>query len=243
MTKKRAISVALACILALNGVSCTLVYRGEGTIAEETEQSASVGLSYIQKSDGTYEVKGVGRCTDTGIRIPDEHEGVAVTSIGGFAFWECAELISVTIGENVTRVGENAFHGCKQLTAVNLSDRVADIGDNAFSDCDRLVSVTLGSSLSRIGYQAFSDCESLTSVTIPDGVTHIDSRAFSGCESLTSVTLSRNVTYMATGVFYRCKSLTDIYYTGTEEEWNAISKGNNWDANTPAYTVHYNCTP
>ena len=103
--------------------------------------------------------------------------------------------------------------------------------------------ITIPAGVTAIDARAFHDCTALRSVTIPDGVTHIDSRAFSGCESLTSVTLSRNVTYMATGVFYRCKSLTDIYYTGTEEEWNAITKGANWDIGTPTYTLHYNYTP
>jgi hypothetical protein len=34
--------------------------------------------------------------------------------------------------------------------------------------------------------------------------------------------------------------LIDIYYTGTEEEWNAIEKEELWDNETGAYTVHFN---
>lgn len=43
--------------------------------------------------------------------------------------------------------------------------------------------------------------------------------------------------------FTGCSGLKDIYYTGTESEWNAISKGTYWNSNTGNYTIHYNYTP
>ncbi len=43
--------------------------------------------------------------------------------------------------------------------------------------------------------------------------------------------------------FYGCSRLTDIYFTGTEEQWNAIEKGTDWDDGTGDYTVHYNYVP
>ena len=42
--------------------------------------------------------------------------------------------------------------------------------------------------------------------------------------------------------FYSCDNLTDVYFTGTEEEWAAITIG---DYNTPLQnaTIHYNYVP
>lgn len=40
--------------------------------------------------------------------------------------------------------------------------------------------------------------------------------------------------------FYYCDALKSIKYRGTEEEWNAITKGTNWDYHTGNYTVIYN---
>ena len=37
--------------------------------------------------------------------------------------------------------------------------------------------------------------------------------------------------------------MTDIYYTGTETEWNAITKGSGWDSETGSYTIHFNYVP
>ena len=62
-------------------------------------------------------------------------------------------------------------------------------------------------------------CTSLTSIAIPEGVTAIGDYAFQGCTSL-----------------------TDVYYTGSEAEWQSISIG---DYNSPllSATIHYNYTP
>ena len=79
---------------------------------------------------------------------------------------------------------------------------MTSIGDYAFSHCASLTSVTIPDSVTGIGWDAFLDCSSLTSVTIPDSVTSIGYYAFSGCTSL-----------------------TDVYYGGTEDQWNAISGG------------------
>jgi hypothetical protein len=37
-----------------------------------------------------------------------------------------------------------------------------------------------------------------------------------------------------------CTSLTSVTFGGTKAQWNNVSKGTNWNADTPAITVH--CT-
>ena len=46
------------------------------------------------------------------ITIPDEIDGLPVTSIGNFAFYLCTGLTSVTIPDSVTSIGYDAFAGC-----------------------------------------------------------------------------------------------------------------------------------
>ena len=55
--------------------------------------------------------------------------------------------------------------------------------------------------------------------------------------------IGKGVTSIGYATFGVCTGLTDIYYTGTEVEWNAIKKGNSWNDNTGKYTVHYNYVP
>lgn len=77
------------------------------------------------------------------IEIPSTIDGVAITSIGSYAFSNCAGLTNITIPDSVTRIGEWAFHGCTGLTSVTIPDGVTSIGDSAFYYCFGLTSITI----------------------------------------------------------------------------------------------------
>ena len=68
---------------------------------------------------------------------------VGATTIGGFAFYECGELLSATIPNSVTSIGEYAFFGCTSLTSVTIGNGVTSIGEYAFSECDGMESITV----------------------------------------------------------------------------------------------------
>ncbi|MBR1656540.1 MAG: leucine-rich repeat domain-containing protein, partial [Prevotella sp.] len=115
-------------------------------------------------------------------------------SIGGYAFYGCTGLNSVTIGNSVTSIGICAFWNCSGLTSLTIGNSVTSIGHHAFYACSGLTSITIPNSVTSIGSSAFSGCTGLTSVTIPNSVTSIGQYAFSGCSSLTSVTIPNSVT-------------------------------------------------
>ena len=91
-----------------------------------------------------------------------------------------------------------------------------------------------------LGRGVFAECTALTSIVVPGDIETIENMTFYRCTALTSVTIPKSVTKICTKAFQKCSSLTDIYYTGTEEEWNAIEKEELWDKETGAYTVHFN---
>ena len=151
----------------------------------------------------------------------------SVTSIGDSAFSGCSNLSSVTISDSVTSIGDRAFCECASLSNVTIPDSVLSIGYSAFSGCSSLNNVTIGDSVTTIGDSAFWECVTLSSVTIPNSVTSIGAWAFYGCESMSSVTMCNSITSIGDYAFSDCKILKNIFYTGTEVQWDKVAIGNN----------------
>ena len=80
-----------------------------------------------------------------------------------------------------------------------------------------------------------SMCASMDSeIVIPDTyndmpVTGIGDSAFWRCSSLTSITIPSSVTSIGFSAFNDCYNLKTITFKGTEAQWNAITKGTDWD--------------
>ena len=165
-----------------------------------------------------------------------------LTTIPSYAFFRCRSLTSITIPDSVTSIGEGAFRFCTALMSVSVLGNITLIGEYAFEGCNNLVSITIPDSVTSIGNDAFSNCTGLTSITIPDSVTSIESNTFNGCSSLTSITIPDSVTSIGVGAFNGCTSLTDIYYTGTQAEWESIS-GISYARIPEGATIHYEYTP
>ena len=83
--------------------------------------------------------------------------------------------------------------------------------------------VVIDNGVTTIGHYAFKDCSSLKSVTISDSVTYIGGCAFQNCSSLERVTIPASVTSIDINAFDGCSSLQNVTYTGTKEQWNAIT--------------------
>ncbi len=174
----------------------------------------------------------------TELTIPSTIDGYTVTGIGNSAFRYCTSLTSITIPDSVTSIGECAFHKCTSLESVTIPDGVTSIGKWAFDNCTSLTSVIIPDSVTSIGEFAFSVCTSLESITIPNSVMSIGSDAFYYCTSLKSITIPNSVTRIGDWAFRDCTSLTDVYYAGTETQWNNISIGSNNECLINA-VIHY----
>ena len=151
-----------------------------------------------------------------------------------------ASVKVVEILDTATKVNSYAFYNCSNLTSIEIPDSVTNIGVGAFYNCTSLTSIEIPDGVTSIGYGAFAYCTSLTSIEIPDSVTSIGECAFAYCTSLTSIEIPNSVTSIGYGAFGYCTSLTSINYRGTEEQWNAITKGSSWDSDTGNYTITYN---
>lgn len=91
-----------------------------------------------------------------------------------------------------------------------------------FSGCASLKSIELPSSLENIGEDAFDSCTGLTNITIPDNVKSMEAHAFVNCTGLKSIVIGSGVTSIGGSAFSFCSNLAEVYYKGTEVDWNKI---------------------
>src|SRR5699024_316642 len=118
------------------------------------------------------------------------------------------------------------------VTSINLS---------AFSNCTKLESVTITSSVTTVSDNNLYCCKAHTVMTLLERSTYLGDCVFYGCSSLKSITIPVSVTSIDNYAFYGCSSLSDVYYAGTEEQWNAVSKGYSNDPLINA-NIYYNGT-
>lgn len=228
ITKAIANIVAVASGLIKPSGAINITANGHGI---DVRQYAAANVSV---DDGSATIKAMVDGTLTSIVLPN-----GLTTIRTYAFEKCAHLTSVYIPNSVTSIEEYAFQLCTSLESVNIPDGITVINNGVFDSCS-LTSIQIPNGVLKIGTNAFRGCK-FTSVTIPNGVTEIDIEAFDNCSRLHSAYIPSTVVKFGASAFYS-QNLTDIYYTGTQAQWEAITGLS--DAGIPAgCTVHYEYTP
>ena len=209
------------------------------TITQAQQAPYTLQLSDVTFSDG--EITDYINTTEKNIIIPDNFDGVDVTSIGNRAF-DGNDLTEVIIPNSVKSIGQSAFDENK-LTEVIIPNSVTSIGENAFYDnelteviipnsvkiigggafrINKLAEVIIGNSVESIGDYAFIGNQ-LTHVIIPNSVKIIGGGAFRG-NKLAEVIIGNSVTSIGEGAFSDNTGLTSFnlpaHYQGSSYPWS-----------------------
>ncbi len=194
-------------------------------------------------------------CTGLGsVVIPNRVELIAYR-----AFYGCTSLKTVMIGANVLHIGGTSdyngetFGNCTSLKEFEVASgsQLFSAMDGVLFAYDNLVcypagktdtSYTVPDGTTCICYGAFLNNVYLRKVAISEGVTTLQGYAFHGCENLTSVTIPDSVKYIGGSAFMYCGNLTDVYYCGSEDDWNAVKIFGSNNSYLTSATIHYNST-
>ena len=108
-----------------------------------------------------------------------------------------------------------------QITAIVVADGILGIPAYAFEYLENVETIRLPNTLTTLNLNAFQDCGSLNNLVLP--------------ASLKTISGTSNTGYPA---FIRCESLTDVYYMGTEEEWETLKNGQRITSADSDMTLH-----
>lgn len=154
-------------------------------------------------------------------------------SIGNGAFESDISLTSIRIPSSVSSIGNKAFNGCSNLKDVMFApnSQLSYIYSNTFAGCEALENLTLPDNLIDIGNYAFYGCKSLVNLKLPDTLTAVYQSSFAYCSSLKNITIPKSLTYIAYCAFEHTYNITNIFYDGTEKDWEKIEISNAYNAN------------
>ena len=134
------------------------------------------------------------------------------------------DIVEIVVGEGITHIGNASFENLQSLEAVSLPSTLKTIGKYGFYNCRKLKTINLPEGLTSLDYQCFHQCASLEEVVIPASVTVIPEYAFYECNNI-HIKLHSGITEIGNYAFWESYNGV-IEFIGTEEQWDAITKGN-----------------
>jgi hypothetical protein len=157
-----------------------------------------------------------------------------------YAFYNRADVVSVTLRDGATAIGKHAFFGCSSLAAINLPDSIEYIGERSFSGCASLLTVRIPEKVSEIKISTFDSCGALERVIVCAPEISFEMYSFSGCSSLESMVIYSRAIGIEVSAFSGCSSLKTVYYTSDGVGMAYTPSGNSYFLDAERV---YNYTP
>jgi len=153
-----------------------------------------------------------------------ESVNVKATSVGNYAFRNCAELETIDLTTYTdTSIGSYAFAYCTKLNNITVPACVTTIGANAFAYCTSLTTINNDlSAVTALGASAFADCTNLemeidiSNVTGSATAGTLGDSAFANTKVYGDITINASIKTIAKGVFANT-NITSVTLAGTQK--------------------------
>lgn len=177
------------------------------------------------------------------LKIPSTINGKTVVALAdeAFAFTNTDHAKHLILPDSIVSVGDGAFMKSPGTT-FDIQGVLTSIGESSFEGCSLLTSVKLGEGIESIPFMCFFECSSLTTINIPNGVKTIEENAFEGCTSMLTIVLPATLSTIEDSAFANCKDIKTIFFSGTEEQFDAIEIADSNEAITDANLYIYSET-
>ena len=172
------------------------------------------------------------------VKLPE-----GLSSIGDYSFEHCSQIRHLDIPNSVTSIGEYAFKNCHGLNGITIPNSVTTIDRGAFMHCIGLTQIAIPNSVLNFEPSVFSECWDLKNAALGNNITSLDF-TFNYCSSLKNVFIPKSITLIKYGTFdvatYSADmNVENIYYAGTQEDWEKIVIEANNNAISSA-KIHFN---
>lgn len=143
------------------------------------------------------------------------------------------------IPSTVKEVSSQAFSGNDEYYNIKDTYGKVYVGDCLLEQmCNNVSYLNVRTGTRVIGSYAFWLGSDVWGISLPEETRVICREAFFACSSLQAVYIPSGVKYIGNYAFATCNMLTDIYYGGTEAQWNKIENIDNCSL-PENVTVHF----
>jgi hypothetical protein len=154
------------------------------------------------------------------------------TELGGYPVHEVAYKAFARANINAAIVPDGVF--LEHMAFINSGVTSVQLGkyyESAYSNTDSYAPT-----------MAFGNCDNLETVVITEGAISVFASMFSDCEKLNTVFIPESMTLIDERAFHQSRNLKNVYYAGTQEQWEdiVIIFGNEY---LESADIHFNATP
>lgn len=234
--RKRLFAGIFAVVLITTSVP--LFSNLETSLSLKTDNTYAETFSYndtinYEINDGEITITRCAANTTT-LDIPNEIDGLPVTTLSSNAFWGVIDLKTVNIPESVVLIEDFAFSSNLNLKDINIDENnqnYASIDGVLFNkDITELIQFPIKKStliyevpatVKKLKTRSFSQSE-IRGLKLPTGLTTIEDSTFIGCLQLVNISIPSTVSSIGLYSFTSCPLLSDIKVAKGNESYSSL---------------------
>lgn len=218
-------------------VTATISWGDETELSTITISGSSAQASHSYAEPGNYEATITTTSNAVSIYRSDSvaalstnitrvHVGDYVNKIGKYAFYNLANIDTVTIGNYAITIAPSAFYKCG-VKHIDMSEsNVKALDDDVFSNCKKLENIALNDKITTIGANTFYLCSALSEIVLPASLTSIDDNGL-GTTGLTTVTIYAKTPPTLTSISFDGSNINTIYVP--QDAVTRYTSSQHWD--------------